>query len=71
MRDDVLIVRVSAPPLDGRANSAVCRVLAEALGVRPSSVSIVRGQRSRDKVVAAEGVDQAAAEAALRLALRT
>jgi len=65
----VLVVRVMAPPLDGRANDAVCRLLAGALGVRRSAVTIVRGDRARDKLVAIEGIDQAAADAAVRLAI--
>jgi hypothetical protein len=66
IRDGGLVVRVAAPALDGRANRALCRLLAKRLGVSPSSVTIVRGQRSRDKLVQVEGVDQAALEAALR-----
>ena len=69
LRNGVLVVRVMAPPLDGRANDAVCRLLAGALGVRRSAVTIVRGDRARDKLVAIEGIDQAAADAAVRLAI--
>jgi hypothetical protein len=46
-----LIVAVSAPAVDGRANEAVRRALAEAFGVRARDVVIVRGERSRDKLV--------------------
>ena len=67
VREGVLLVRVAAPALDGRANRALCRLLAKRLGVGPSSVTIARGQRSRDKLVQVEGVDQAALDAALRL----
>jgi uncharacterized protein len=66
VRDGVLVVRVMAPPLDGRANDALCRLLADLLGARRSSVTIVRGERARDKVVAIEGIDQPAADAAVR-----
>jgi uncharacterized protein len=60
VRDDgVLLVRVAAPPVDGRANDALCRVLAKALGVAPSRVSVVRGQTSRDKVVRVDGLEAA------------
>jgi len=65
----VLVVRVMAPPLDGRANDGVCRLLADVLGVRRSAVTIVRGDRARDKLVAVEGIDQTAADAAVRLAM--
>ena len=60
LRDDgVLLARISAPPVDGRANDALCRLIAKAAGVAPSSVSVVRGRRSRDKAVRVEGVDDA------------
>lgn len=57
LRDGVLVVRVSAPPVDGRANDALCRLVAKRAGVGPSRVSVVRGERSRDKVVRVEGID--------------
>ena len=69
LREGVLIVRVTAPPLDGRANEAVCRLLAGVLDVRASSLTIVRGERARDKLVAVDGIDQASADAAVRSAL--
>lgn len=50
-----LLVRVTAPPVDGKANSALCRLLAERAGVARSKVRIVAGARSRDKVVEIEG----------------
>ncbi len=61
----MLLVRVSAPPVGGRANDAVCRLLAKRLGVPPSSVSVVRGAGSSEKHVEVEGMDAAA----IRLAL--
>ena len=65
MRDGVLVVRVAAPALEGRANRALCRLLAERLSVPRSRVVVVRGQRSREKVIKIEGVDQAALDALL------
>jgi hypothetical protein len=65
VRAGTLLVRVAAPALDGRANRALCRLLAKRVGVPRSSVTIVRGRRSRDTLVQIEGVDQAALDAAL------
>jgi len=61
----VLVARVAAPPVDGRANAALCKLLAGAAGVPPSRVSVVRGLTSRDKTVRFEGVDEAALHTAL------
>jgi uncharacterized protein (TIGR00251 family) len=65
VRDGVLVARVTAPPLDGRANETVRQLLADRLGVRASSVTIFRGHRSRDKLVRVDGLDQATVDAAL------
>lgn len=43
-------IAVTAPPEDGRANAAVADVLARALGVAPSRLTLLRGAASRDKV---------------------
>jgi len=50
-----LLVQVTDPPIDDRANQAACRVLAKALGIAPSLVTVVGGQRSRDKLVRVQG----------------
>jgi len=65
---DLLRARVTALPVEGRANEALLRLLAEALDVPKSSLRIVRGQRSREKLVAVEGLD--APEVKRRLELR-
>ena len=57
-RRGVLQLRVTAPPDKGRANAAVVALLADALGVAKSRVRIVRGQSSRDKVLAVESLTQ-------------
>ena len=48
---DRLRVKLAAPPVDGKANAELVRFLAELYGVRRSAVEVVRGLRSRDKVV--------------------
>jgi uncharacterized protein (TIGR00251 family) len=65
VRDGVLIARVTAAPVDGRANAALCKLIAKAVGVAPSRVSVVRGETAREKVVLVEGVEEAALWAAL------
>lgn len=54
-----LEVCVSAPPVDGRANDALCRLLAGALDVAPSRVCVVRGARGREKSVRIVGLPPA------------
>jgi uncharacterized protein (TIGR00251 family) len=56
IRDGVLHARVSAPPVDGEANRALCRLVAAHAGVPPSRVEIVRGARGRSKLVRDEGI---------------
>jgi uncharacterized protein YggU (UPF0235/DUF167 family) len=46
-----LLVRTTAVPIDGRANDAVCRLIAEHLGVPRRSVEVIVGHRSRDKTL--------------------
>ena len=55
---DALRVRVAAAPVDGAANEAVIDVLASALGVAPSALEIVRGNRSRNKIVSIRGLSR-------------
>ncbi|RDB35029.1 MAG: DUF167 domain-containing protein [Spirobacillus cienkowskii] len=46
-----LRVYVTAPPEDGKANDAVIKLIAKSFGVSKSSVSIIKGQTSREKVL--------------------
>lgn len=55
-RAGAVVIRVSAPPVDGKANEAVCKLIADRLNVPKSAVAIVRGESSRDKLVRIEGL---------------
>ncbi len=57
-RGDVLRLRVTAPPAEGKANDAIVTLLAETLGIAKGRVRIVRGRSSREKVVLVESVAQ-------------
>ena len=68
LSDGVLYARVSAPPVDGRANESLCRLIASAAGVARSRVTVVRGERSHEKVVQVQGVARETLEASMRAA---
>ena len=53
-----LLVRVTAPPVDGAANDSLRRLVARRAGVPIRQVTIVRGQTSRDKLVRVEGLTE-------------
>lgn len=53
---DALKIAVSAPPVDGKANEAICEFVAEVLGVRAQAVQLVAGATSRRKVLSIDGV---------------
>jgi uncharacterized protein len=55
-RGGTVVIRVAAPPVDGKANDAVRRLIAQLLGVPRSAVEIVRGESARDKLVRIEGL---------------
>ena len=68
-RDGAVLIRVTAPPVDGKANEALCRLIAKKAGVAPSRVTLVRGHTSREKTLEVEGVDIAVLRAALGLSM--
>ena len=58
MRDGALLVRLQSPPVEGAANAELIQILAKALDVPRGSISIVAGERSRQKRVRIEGVSE-------------
>lgn len=69
VREGELCVAVTAPPDRGRANDAIVKVLAEAIGVSRSRVKILSGQTNRHKRLVVEGVAVEGVVDALRAAV--
>ena len=55
LHGDRLKVRIGAPALDGRANAALVAFVADELGIPRARVAVVRGERSREKLLAVSG----------------
>ena len=55
-RDDALLIRLAAPPVDGAANEALVKFIARQLNVPGSGIHIVSGERGREKRIAIAGV---------------
>ena len=56
LQDAALKIKITKPPVDGKANAECCAVLAKLLGVPKSRVQLVRGATARRKVVRVTGV---------------
>ena len=70
LEDGTLQLDVTAPPEDGRANRAVCDLIAVALKVPRRQVSVTRGAGSRLKELTIEGVEAGTAKPALDALLK-
>lgn len=66
--DGALKVAVTAPPVDGKANHALLKLLASELGIRRSCVEIATGHASRDKLINLIGLSRSEALARLGIA---
>jgi len=56
--DGIYLVKVSAPPVKGKANNELVAFLSRLLGVSKSQVNIIKGYTSRSKVIALDGLSQ-------------
>jgi len=57
MNDGTIRIRLTAPPVEGKANDALVSFLAEVLDVPRSRIEIVAGETGRDKLVSVLGMD--------------
>ena len=58
MREDVLLVRLAAAPVDGAANEELINLIAKTLRIPRRDVTIVSGERSRSKRIRIAGLEQ-------------
>src|SRR6185437_1722293 len=56
LEGDTLRAWLTAPPVEGAANAALLALLAERLGLPKRAVTLLRGETSREKLVAIEGI---------------
>lgn len=57
VQGDRLLIRLAAPPVDGKANMALVAYLAKLLGIRKTQVLISSGEKSRQKILELDGVN--------------
>ena len=51
LKDDILRVKITAPPVQGKANDSLIKFLAKEFDIVKSDIRIVRGESSRDKTI--------------------
>ena len=64
-KGDVLAVKLTAPPVEGAANKACTEFLSKTLGVKRAQVTLISGEKSREKVFEIDGLDESAIRARL------
>jgi uncharacterized protein len=64
---DALKIRLQAPPVDGKANEALVRFLADTLSLPTRNVSLISGETGRNKRVLLSGLDELEARARLNI----
>jgi hypothetical protein len=69
-REDAWKISQQAPAVEGRANRACVDYLAKLLGVKRSAVSILKGEKTRNKVIEVKGLTNEEAGAALQAAVK-
>lgn len=60
--DGTIKIRLTAPPVEGKANESLIKFLAEVLIISATEIEIFGGRRRRDKLIAVEGLDAETAQ---------
>ena len=55
-REDTLIIKTTSPPIDGAANESIIKIISKQIGIKKSDVSIISGNKSRDKKIKIENI---------------
>ena len=55
--DEILVIRLTSPPVDGAANNALLKLISKKLGIAKTRIRIVSGEKSRKKVLEIEGLN--------------
>ena len=63
LADDTVKIRLTAPPVEGKANKALVDFLADLMGVPQSKIEIVAGATGRDKLVSIVDMEAGMAQA--------
>ncbi|MBF0401016.1 MAG: DUF167 domain-containing protein [Magnetococcales bacterium] len=63
LQGSAIRIALTAPPVEGAANAALCQWLAKELGVAKGRVQVVAGERAREKRVCVQGVEVASVQA--------
>jgi uncharacterized protein (TIGR00251 family) len=61
LHGEAIKIKIQAPAMDGMANAALLEFVAEKLGIPIRQLALVAGQKSRDKMVAIQGIEEAEA----------
>ena len=71
LSDGTLKVRLTAPPVGGKANQALIKFLSKLLGVAKSKIEIRSGATSRNKLISVKGIDAHEVREKIKAALST
>ena len=55
---DAIKIKLRAPAMEGKANAALIRFLAAQLGILPRQIALMRGEKSRDKLIRIKGLSE-------------
>jgi uncharacterized protein (TIGR00251 family) len=70
LADQTIKIRLTAPPVEGKANEALIQFLAKVFGVNKSKIEILAGATARDKLVSIMDVDAQQAQAIIQEQIR-